>query len=86
MRDVFKITGLVAYLERMPSSKYGNPRYKAAIPVGGDENTGPDFMVAATTPDSMLGYTISAFEGKRVRATVGYHYGVLSLVAIKEED
>lgn len=49
--------GLLSDLERMPSSRNGNPRYRAVI--GGE--------LFVTRPDSSIGYSISNYREKGVR-------------------
>lgn len=49
--------GLLSDLERMPSSRNGNPRYRVVI--GGE--------IFVTRPDSNIGYSISNYRAKHVR-------------------
>lgn len=46
-------------LERMRSSRNGNPRYRVAI-VGTEYRT-----IATTRPNASLGYTIQSYTGRR---------------------
>lgn len=49
--------GLLSDLERMPSSRNGNPRYRVVI----------DGEMFVTRPDSDIGYSISNYRAKHVR-------------------
>ena len=60
-------------IERLDNSLNGNPRYRAAV--GGLE------FVTAT--DSVLGYSITNYEGKAVDIIVGSHYGRITLDTLK---
>ena len=51
-----KETGIISDLERMPSSKNGNPRYR--VVVGGE--------MFVTQPDSSLAYSITNYRNKKV--------------------
>ena len=79
MKDIETVTGQISNIDRVRSSRNGNPRYRMTISSG----TGECYVVY-TTPDSSLGYTISNYRsGDAVTAEIGWHYGVLSLASIR---
>lgn len=69
MKNVSHHVGTLRILSRLPSSRYGNPRF--LVDVAG--------YVCRTTPDSSMGYGVQNLEGKTVSAYIGTHYGVQSL-------
>ena len=69
------IRGIVGNVERLPSSRMGNPRYRLAI---GD-------TTVRTAPDSGLGYSVRNLEGKAVVASVRMLYGHLTMTRISLE-
>lgn len=73
MNNLSTHIGTLEHLERMPNSRNGNPRYRAYI-------AGVNFVTAV---DSMHGYELPNFEGKRVCVTIGTHYGRATLKSIK---
>jgi len=74
MKNITRHTGTVERLKRMESSANGNPRFSFTI----------DGYDVATGIDAMHGYAIQNFEGKECVATIGTHYGRLTLNSIKE--
>lgn len=72
-KEIIEITGTLEIVERLPLSYYGNPRYKARIGIY-------EFY---TKTNSMLGYSITNYENKKVSVELGYHYNKLSLLDIK---
>jgi len=79
MKNITKHTGTITELTRLACSYYGNPRYKARI-VEDDGYTGITFVTAV---DSMHGYALPNYEGKRVTVTLGEHYNRLTLNTIE---
>lgn len=59
------IRGALTGVERMRSSRNGNPRYRCRI---GDDTY-------QTPPDSQIAYTLPSLEGSTVEAHVGPYYG-----------
>ena len=81
MKDIETINGQISNIDRVRSSRNGNPRYRMTISSGTGD--GYKCYVVYTTPDSSLGYTISNYRsGDAVTAEIGWHYGVLSLASI----
>jgi hypothetical protein len=70
MKNRFRISGKLKVIERMKNSRNGNPRYKFTV---------GDSLPIVTRIDSSYGYEITNHDGKPVIATVGYHYGRLTL-------
>lgn len=86
MKDVETIEGYIGIIDRKRTSRNGNPRYMISISNGkvGDEY---ECVLAYTTPDSSLGYTVPNFrEGQKVRAEVGIHRGVVSLASLERAE
>ena len=77
MRNITLHTGKCEIVKRLPSSINGNPRYLIKV----------DGFYCRTAVDSTHGYSIPNYDGKEVNATIGLHYGVLTLDTIwnKEE-
>jgi hypothetical protein len=73
MKHERTITGVLQYVDRLPSSYYGNPRFCVSI----------DGERFSTQVDAMLGYSIQNHLGQLVRAKVGYYYGVPSVETIE---
>ena len=69
MKNVTTHEGILTVIRREPSSLNGNPRYRVML----------DGYTAKTTVDSSLGYSITNFDGKRVSAHIGTHYGTRSI-------
>ena len=65
--------GELILIERLPNSRSGNPRYLLHC-------EGVSFR---TRVDAAHGYEVPNFFGKRVRVTVGTHYGVCQLDRIE---
>lgn len=74
MKNLTKHTGLFEIIERLPSSKNGNPRYLVRV----------DGFTCRTPVDSQIGYSAQNFDGQIVSATIGTHYGVATLASIKK--
>lgn len=67
--------GTIDALERMPQSRWGNPRY--LFTVAG--------QIIRTSPDSSHAYGLPNLLGRPVTVTVGPRYGYLTLLDIIEE-
>lgn len=65
-----KTRGVLSIVERLPSSRNGNPRYYLSI--GG--------IHCRTAPDSDLAYGLTNDDGKHVVAFMRYYYGKPTLV------
>lgn len=74
MKNVTHHKGLLRIIERLPSSRNGNPRYLVEL----------DGYTCRTAPDSSTGYSVRNFEGKLVEAYIGTHYGVRTIESIRE--
>lgn len=66
-------TGKLEIIERLPSSRNGNPRWPLRV----------DGWTCRTAVDSSLGYSVTNFDGKRVVATIGSFRGVATLDSVK---
>lgn len=75
MKNITRHTGLLEIISRLPSSPNGNPRYLLRI----------DGVTFRTSPDSSYAYVVPNFDGKRVAATIGTHYGTATLNSIERE-
>lgn len=73
MKNITGHTGTLEIIERLPSSKNGNPRYLLRV----------DGITCRTAPDSMHGYAVPNFDGKRVAVTIGTHYGHATLNSVR---
>ena len=74
MRSITYHTGILEYVERLPNSYYGNPRYLVRI----------DGYEARSMPDSMEAYgDIPNNFGQRVSCELGTHYGKCHIRNIK---
>jgi len=68
-KQTYTVTGELLWMERLPSSANGNPRYKFAVGTPGDSvvlRTGPDSALAYVLPN----YFMSKDDGPIV--TVSY--------------
>ena len=72
MKNITRHTGTVSDIKRLPSSYLGNPRYSFMI----------DGYRVTTGVDSMHGYSITNYEDKQVKVTIGTHYNKLTLDSI----
>ena len=73
MKNIFTRTGTLEVIKRLKSSINGNPRYLLRI----------DGLHCSTAVDSMYGYCVSNYDGKQVIATIGTHYGTITLDSLK---
>lgn len=76
MKNVTVHTGILQIVERAPSSAMGNPRYVVLL----------DGYTARTAVDSSLGYRITNFDGKKVTAHIGTHYGTRTIENVRLAD
>lgn len=74
MKNLAEHRGKLEIVERLSNSVNGNPRF--LLRVGGT----PCF----TAPDSAHAYTVQNFDGKEVVATIGMHYGKLTINSVEE--
>lgn len=73
MKNITRHIGTLEIIERLPSSANGNPRYLLRV----------DGCTCRTAVDSSHGYSVPNFDGRRVEATIGTHYGSATLNTIK---
>jgi hypothetical protein len=73
MKNITRHNGKLEVLKRLPSSGWGNPRFKLRI----------DGFTCTTTVDSSHGYEVQNYDGIEVVATIGTHYGIAQLNTIK---
>ena len=73
MKNVTRHTGKFEIVERMPQSKAGNPRYRVIV----------DGYTCCTAVDSSIAYAIDRYNGKTVEATIGMHYGTVTLNSVR---
>lgn len=76
MRNITRHTGKLEIIERLKSSYNGNPRYLISI----------DGYHCKTGVDSSYGYCVTNYDGKQVEATMGLHYGTMTLDSLKGLD
>jgi len=67
-----KLSGIVTDLQRLKSSKNGNPRYQFVI----------SGRIVTTQVDAAAGYSIANYENKLLECEVRILRGVLSLESI----
>ena len=73
MKNLTQHTGELKVIARLPSSYFGNPRFLISV----------EGFTCKTGVDSMHGYSVQNFEGKKVTASIGTHYGVTTLESLK---
>jgi hypothetical protein len=73
MRDIRERTGTLEIIKRLKSSTNGNPRYLLKI----------DGLHCSTAVDSSYGYCVTNYDGKPIKATIGTHYGTVTLNSLK---
>lgn len=73
MKHITEHTGILEVIQREPSSVNGNPRYLVRL----------GSVTAKTAVDSSLGYSITNYDGKRVIADIGLHYGTLTIEDVR---
>ena len=66
MKNITNHRGNLEVIKRLDSSANGNPRYLLRV----------DGWTCRTAVDSSHGYSVTNYDGKQVRATIGTHYGV----------
>ena len=74
MRNETRHIGTLEIIDRLPNSVNGNPRYLLRV----------DGHTCRTAVDSMLAYSITNYEGLRVEAIIGTHYGKATLASIRK--
>jgi hypothetical protein len=74
MKNVTVHEGTLQVIKREPSSVNGNPRYLVML----------DGYTAKTAVDSSEGYSITNYDGKRVKAEIGLHYGTRTIQNVRE--
>jgi hypothetical protein len=73
MKNITRHTGKLVDIQRMDSSRNGNPRFSAVV----------DNQEFVTQVDSKYGYSLENFEAKLVTVTIGSHYGRTTLNSIQ---
>lgn len=73
MKNITSHIGKLDIIERLPSSRNGNPRFLLRV----------DGWTCRTGVDSSLGYSVQNYDGKRVRAYIGTHRGLATLDYVK---
>ena len=76
MKNITRHVGHLTVIERLPSSRNGNPRYRCSV----------DGYTFTTTPDSSYSYSITNHDGKLVTVELGTHHNKLQLNAIWSGD
>ena len=75
MRSITRHTGIITDIQRMKQlSSNGNPRYTFML----------DGYKVITAVDSSHAYEVPNLLGQKVTATIGSHYGRLTLNTIEE--
>ncbi len=74
MKNVTRHTGTLEIVNRLPSSRNGNPRYLCRV----------DGYTFRTQVDHQHGYAIRNFEREKVIVELGTHYGALTLHTIRK--
>jgi hypothetical protein len=76
MKNVTKHTGKLEVIGRSNNNgRNSNPRYIVRF----------DGCTAHTAIDSMLGYSITNYDGKKVSALIGTYYGTVTIENVKED-
>lgn len=73
MKYVSQHTGTLIVVDRDKSSANGNPRYVVTL----------DGITCRTAVDSPLGYSITNYDGCKVIADIGKHYGTTTIKNVK---
>ncbi len=73
MKNVTSHTGKLEIIERLPSSRNGNPRWLLKI----------DGWTCRTAPDAMVAYGITNFDGKIVKADIGTLRGLATVEYVR---
>jgi hypothetical protein len=76
MKNMSRHIGTLEIVSRLPSSRNGNPRYLLRV----------DGFTCRTSVDSSFGYSVTNFDGKRVEATIGTHFGVATLNTLRKAE
>ena len=76
MKNVIKHTGILEVIGRSNNNGHnGNPRYIVRL----------NGCTAHTAIDSMLGYSITNYDGEKVSALIGTYYGTVTIENVKED-
>jgi len=81
MKNVKTYIGKISEIKKINNSSDGNPRYQFVI--NGYNGFFSYSFPAKTGVNSMLGYSITNYDGKLVEATLGTHYNSITLDSIK---
>ena len=76
MKSRTQHTGKLEILERLPSSRNGNPRYLIKV----------DGWTCRTAPDASIAYKITNYDGKMVTAMLGTYYGLCTIESVKNSE
>ena len=76
MKNITQHTGILTVIGRLPSSANGNPRYRLEI----------DGFSCRAAVDCSLGYSVTNYDGCKVIATIGTHYGYATLNSVKKAE
>lgn len=76
MKNITQHTGILTVIGRLPSSLNGNPRYELEI----------DGISCRTAVDCNMAYSVTNYDGKKVIATIGTHYGYATLNSLKKAE
>tara|TARA_R110000851_G_scaffold266824_1_gene419282 strand:+ start:243 stop:482 length:240 start_codon:yes stop_codon:yes gene_type:complete len=69
MKNLTRHTGRLNIIERLPQSANGNARFLLEV----------DGWTCRTAVDSSIANDVKNFDGKRVDAIIGTHYGMATL-------
>jgi len=83
MQNIDTFKGTLTNIKRLPNSINGNPRYTATILIGKKIKNCQYEITFKTGVDCSHGYSLTNFDGKKVIATIGWHYNSLTLNTIK---
>jgi hypothetical protein len=74
VKNITQHTGTLEFIDRLPSSVNGNPRYLVRL----------DGWTCRTAPDSAVAYFIPNHFGKKVTANIGTYYGYATIKNVKK--
>ena len=75
MKDITRHTGILTVIERAKNSgTNGNPRYIVEL----------DGYTCHTAVDASLGYSITSYDGCKVTAYIGTHYGTVTIESVQK--
>ena len=81
MKNITRHTGTLELVHRMKNSSNGNPQFMLAVIEHPAQGLGWRFRTPA---NSMLGFQVQNFIGKKVDVTIGTFYGCATLNSIQE--